>query len=319
VIADVGPSPAAPTAILKGSSFIDELIVIDRQPLRRENGALVMDEKVSGIVCDLFIDFAPYGNRGWFKAVIREIILAKKLCARYTIGFHLSAPPINKFTRLVRHGFIQNEPRRAEIILKKLGLTADYDRDLFPADEAEKKAVLGKIAHSGQRHKDFVVMHPGGNMDIQLWATERFAALADKVSEGYGLDIVVTGVKSEADIANKLASSARGKVINLCGETSLQELIEMLRMARACITNDTGTMHVAAMVGTPTLAIFGTRLSPLWWYPVGSKVTALFCFEPCSFCYLDYCGHKNCLQGVNTENVALAFKELLLKNPMPKI
>ena len=98
--------------------------------------------------------------------------------------------------------------------------------------------------------------------------------------------------------------------VDLSGQTTVQELIELLRMSEGCVTNDTGTMHLAAMIGIPTVAIFSTRISPTHWFPVGEKVVSIFSLNDCSFCYNDDCRETKCLRNIDVSCVLQEMEQL---------
>lgn len=94
---------------------------------------------------------------------------------------------------------------------------------------------------------------------------------------------------------------------NLVGKTSLTELIACLQQCRMLVTNDTGTMHLAAAMGVPTVSIFGST-EPVLTSPLGSQHTIIRHHVPCSPCFKRECpfGHYDCMTGVSGEQVAKA-------------
>jgi ADP-heptose:LPS heptosyltransferase len=311
IIADLGPYPKAPSEIILGAGFIDDLVVLNQQPLLRKGLKLIVDPKIRGISCDLFVDLAPYGNRGWLKAVLREMLFAWKIHAKYAIGFYVSTKMSRGILNNVQHYFIKNEPRRSAAVLRELGLSPVINMDLLPKDDRAKEEVLKKIQNKVNDHKSIFILNPGGNLDVKRWPYQKYTELAKFISQKYDSNIIITGISSESDIAAKIIEGSQGYAINMVGETSIQELIELLRISKACVTNDTGTMHIAAMIGLPTIAIFGTRLHPSWWFPKGKNFIALFCLLECSYCFKDYCETKNCLNKIEVSHVMRALEELL--------
>jgi ADP-heptose:LPS heptosyltransferase len=70
-------------------------------------------------------------------------------------------------------------------------------------------------------------------------------------------------------------------------------------------------MHIAAMLGVPTVALFTLRHSPTHWFPLGTQVAALFSIPDCIFCYNDYCGALDCLTSIEADQVISALERLL--------
>ena len=306
--------PQGATAILGPSPFKDRLIVLEDHPVQRKGFRFKMDnEKFRRVQCDLFVNLSPFGNRGWIGAVVREMIFAKKLEARYAVGFRMSTYAGKGIFNKIQHTFVKNEPRRSREILKELGLKPVENEDLLAHDEAAKESVLKKISENGRDKRPIFVVNPGAKFESKCWPPEYFGKVARSIYREHGLSIVITGAASERDIAEKVVRASGDFAINVVGSTTIQELIELLRMSKGCITNDTGTMHLAAMVGIPTVAIFSTRLSPTHWLPIGEKVVSIFSLGDCSFCYKDDCNDTKCLRKVDKHYVLQELGKLLPK------
>ncbi|HSJ02772.1 MAG TPA: lipopolysaccharide heptosyltransferase II, partial [Verrucomicrobium sp.] len=138
------------------------------------------------------------------------------------------------------------------------------------------------------------------------WPMERFAEVATKLSEHWPqIEWALFGAPSEKAMGEKLSSlmpAARHR--NLVGATTLTGLIEELRSCRLLVTNDTGTMHLAAALGVPTVSIFGST-EPVLTGPVGNHHRVVRHHVPCSPCFKRECpfGHYDCLTGVTVERV----------------
>ena len=104
--------------VLEPSPFKDHLIILDDHPVQRKGFHFQMDhKKFEGVKCDLFVNLSPFGNRGWIGAVIREMIFAKKLGAKYAIGFRMSTYALKGIFNEIQHRCVKNEPRRSRDIL----------------------------------------------------------------------------------------------------------------------------------------------------------------------------------------------------------
>src|SRR5262249_6902624 len=88
------------------------------------------------------------------------------------------------------------------------------------------------------------------------WFPERFAEAAEKISAQSPVQWVLLGTKRDAAIGHQIASALGDRCVNRLGRTTLDELIDELRECRLLVTNDTGTMHLAALLGMPVVAIF---------------------------------------------------------------
>jgi heptosyltransferase II len=152
------------------------------------------------------------------------------------------------------------------------------------------------------------------------WPLERFAEVANRVSARMPeLGWLLVGAPGEKEMGARLAA-LMGRIPhqNLVGQTSLAELIERLRGCRLLLTNDTGTMHLAAALGVPTLSIFGST-EPVLTGPTGANHRIVRHHVPCSPCFERECpfGHYDCLTGVTVERVA-AEMTALLTSPAPR-
>ncbi|MGE5179427.1 MAG: glycosyltransferase family 9 protein, partial [Bacteroidota bacterium] len=105
--------------------------------------------------------------------------------------------------------------------------------------------------------------------------------------------------------------AAGARVANLAGATSLSELVGILDAAIAVISNDSGVMHLAAALGRPTVAVFGST-SPVWTASGAPWVASLYAEYPCSPCFRRTCpiGY-GCLRSIEAEEGVAAAERLL--------
>jgi len=138
------------------------------------------------------------------------------------------------------------------------------------------------------------------------WMPESFAAVARRVREQTGAQWRILGVDADRPIAELIANRLDGQCENLAGQTTLAQLIERLRECRLLLTNDTGTMHLAAHLGVPVLAIFGSTEERLTG-PLGPASRVLRHHAVCSPCFLRECPLDfRCMQSVTVEEVTTA-------------
>jgi len=141
------------------------------------------------------------------------------------------------------------------------------------------------------------------------WPMERFAEVANALPQ---VEWVLFGAPGEAAMGEQLASMIRGKHLNLVGKTSLDDLIHCLRECTLLVSNDTGTMHLAAALGVPTVSIFGST-EPILTGPLGPQHTIVRHHVPCSPCFKRECpfGHYDCMTGVAPDAVVRAVMQRL--------
>ena len=143
------------------------------------------------------------------------------------------------------------------------------------------------------------------------WLPENFAAVIRQVAASCDCEWVVFGTEKEAAIADEILREFDGQHRNLMGRTTLEQLIAELRACDLLLTNDTGTMHLAASVGTPTVSIFGST-EPALTGPLGVGHRVLRHHVPCSPCFLRDCPlDLRCMKSVSVDEVVRTIFQML--------
>jgi len=138
------------------------------------------------------------------------------------------------------------------------------------------------------------------------WLPERFAAVADLVARRLGAKVAIVGGAAERPLGQAIAAQMKAEARLLCGETTLGALVGVLARLRLLLTNDSGPMHLAAALGTPLVAVFGstdwTETAPL-----GGAATIVREDVDCAPCLLRECpiDHR-CMTRVGVDRVASA-------------
>jgi heptosyltransferase-2 len=134
--------------------------------------------------------------------------------------------------------------------------------------------------------------------------------VGDLVSQRAGARVVLVGGKAERALADQIAAGMAAKPRVLTGETTLPELVGVLACLGGFVTNDSGPMHLAAALGVPQVAVFG---STDWreTAPFSERATVVREPVPCAPCMLRECpiDHR-CMRGVGVERVTEAALEL---------
>jgi lipopolysaccharide heptosyltransferase II len=145
------------------------------------------------------------------------------------------------------------------------------------------------------------------------WLPERFAEVTEKISAQSSAQWILFGTKNDAAIGDQIASAINDHWVNRIGQTTLDELIHELRECRLLVTNDTGTMHLAALLGVPVVAIFGST-EPRLTGPLGNGHIILRHHVECSPCFLRECPIDfRCMKAVSTQEVVDAVLSILAK------
>ena len=145
------------------------------------------------------------------------------------------------------------------------------------------------------------------------WLPERFAEAAAKITAQSSAQWILLGTKNDAAIGEQIAAAIGDHCVNRIGQTTLDQLIDELRQCRLLLTNDTGTMHLAALLGVPAVAVFGST-EPRLTGPLGNGHTVLRHHVECSPCFLRECPIDfRCMKAVSADEVAGAVLSMLAK------
>ena len=145
------------------------------------------------------------------------------------------------------------------------------------------------------------------------WLPERFAEAAEKISALSSVQWILFGTPRDATVGYQIAAALGDRCVNRVGQTTLDQLIDELRECRLLLTNDTGTMHLAALLGVPVVAIFGST-EPRLTSPLGNGHIVLRHHVECSPCFLRECPIDfRCMKAVSVQEVANAASSILRK------
>jgi lipopolysaccharide heptosyltransferase II len=148
------------------------------------------------------------------------------------------------------------------------------------------------------------------------WYPERFSLVACAVARRLDCEWVLFGVASDASAGDQIEQRLEGRAhcTNLIGKTTLAELMDRLSECSLVLTNDTGTMHLAAFLGVPVVAIFGST-EPRLTGPLGAGHQVLRHQVECSPCFQRECPlDLRCMQAVTEEETVRAIYCALARN-----
>ncbi len=174
----------------------------------------------------------------------------------------------------------------------------------FTARDEERASLRRKLEALGlPRGSAYVVLNPNaGELSLERrWPATSFAELASTLANDDGVPVVLVGAPSEAEyvhsIAARVGDVTRGYVLDLAGQLTIGELCAALADAHTVVTNDSGPMHIAAALGTPTIGLFGPE-TPVMYGPLGERASALWRPPVCSPC-INVHENKvlNCVRG----------------------
>ena len=157
-----------------------------------------------------------------------------------------------------------------------------------------------------------VALMPGAEYGpAKRWPAAHYGALAAALAQA-GANVVVLGSAKERAIGEDLAAhAATPRVHNLCGVTSLADVVDLLAAAEVAISNDSGLLHVAAAAGSPVVAIYGSS-SPAFTPPLTAAAAVVSLALECSPCFARNCplGHLRCLNDLAPATVLRAVESV---------
>jgi len=169
-------------------------------------------------------------------------------------------------------------------------------------DEANLAIALGRLGLS--RAKRIAAFCPGAEYGpSKRWPVRHFAALARKLV-ALGHAVWLFGSEKDHAIGEEIAVASEGAATNLCGRTDLASAIDLLSLAEVVVSNDSGLMHVAAGVGRPVVALYGSS-SPEHTPPLARRYRIVRTGIECSPCFARECplGHFKCMNELAPERV----------------
>lgn len=199
-----------------------------------------------------------------------------------------------------KQGPIQHQIHDYLHIARELGATAGY----FP------RAAISSSANAAPLFK--LGLCPGAEYGpAKRWLPERFAGVATAVAAQHAVQWTLFGTKADEEIGSVIAGHLGDKCVNRIGQTTLDELIAELRTCRLLLTNDTGTMHLATLLGVPVVAVFGSTEHRLTG-PLGDGHAVVRHHVECSPCFLRECPIDfRCMKAVSEEEVTARVLSML--------
>ena len=180
-------------------------------------------------------------------------------------------------------------------------------------DEAQAKAVAVQFGYVDSRQSPLLVLCPGAEYGpAKRWPIQRFAQLAkSRVDQGW--QVWLMGSEKEKEICDSINQLADQSCQNLAGKTQLTQAIDLMSLADAVVTNDSGLMHLAASLNRPLVAIYGSS-SPKMTPPLSFKSRSIWLKLDCAPCFKRHCplGHMKCLYDIEVAQVDQAIDSLVL-------
>ncbi len=273
-------------------------IVVLREDVRRDSGTyLRFCDDLKGKGYDLIVDLQGNG---------RSLVLRRRVFGDYV--------KVHKGTvgRLLLVKFGRGRDKYPDIrrkFLKTIArLNIEWDRvparAVLGSTDSEKLSAVEKFFSEVKRMDRLIAVHPGSRWPLKNWGDERYNKLVrELLSRGY--EVLVLGERQDSF----------PKTCIFAGETSLRELISLIALSAVFVGNDSGPLHIAEGVGTPSVGILGPTHPSLGYAPAhaGSRILGveLDC-RPCTLFGSGKCRKESqlCMEGVTPQQVAEAVEDL---------
>jgi heptosyltransferase II len=268
-----------------------------------------VDEILSLPNKSLFSAVRLIGRQGRFEAAIlfpnslRVALEAWRVPRKVGYRGHARAWLLNQIVREPRRpGPPEHHAARFLRIADDCGADVDLTRDV--------KLALPQT--SNLKPQTLLGLCPGAEYGpAKRWLPERFAEAAAVISAQSHAKWILFGTKKDSAIGETIVTALGDNCSNRIGQTTLDQLIEELRGCRALLTNDTGTMHLAALLGVPVVAIFGST-EPALTGPLGNGHKIIRHHVECSPCFLRECPIDfRCMKEIAVPEVVNAVMSIL--------
>jgi heptosyltransferase-3 len=232
------------------------------------------------------------GRASWWKKAFTHFVSMPGAALRHTVELHLDA--------LRRLGIFPAPDERALTLIPG------------PAAEARVGKLLQELACDGL---PFIHIHPASRWHFKCWPSTSMAQLIERLTQ-QGHRVILTAAPDEAEMRmiDAIQSRLAQPVPSLAGQLTLKELAALSGRARLFIGVDSAPMHIAAAMGTPSVALFGPSGDKEWGpWGVEHRVVSSD-VHPCRPCGIDGCGGSkvsDCLTRLPVERVHQAVQELL--------
>jgi lipopolysaccharide heptosyltransferase II len=170
------------------------------------------------------------------------------------------------------------------------------------------------LAQHGLDARPLALLVPGTVWQTKHWRVEGFAGVARYLLRR-DFNVVLAGAPKDRARVRQVAALCP-TACDLSGQTTLGEMIALVRRAAVCVTNDSGSMHLAVALGRPVVSVFGPT-SPILTGPYGRLDAVVQAHVPCSPCLLrklSHCQHHHaCMEEVTTGMVIHRLESLLAR------
>ena len=308
---------------IRNNPCIDRFIRVDDKVLYR-GAPFARLKEVLRIILDLRkenFDLAFVMHRAWpFNLLIYICGISCRVgFSRGREGFSLTHRAVPRTSRNERENYLD--------LLRVLGMEAEYEGSYYFVSENENSIGCNFIETLDlQEGEKLIAVAPGGGKNVKLempnkrWPKEYYMELIKRLSAEIPCKIVLFGSSDERELIKDI----RHQLPQCYGATDLNlgEVASIFKNCSLFIGNDSGPLHIASAMSTPTLSFYGPT-NPKDWAPPGQTNTTLYKGVECSPCYdngkFPECSHLDCLYSISVEEAWGEVKRSLEMVPVVKL
>lgn len=292
--------------LLTNNPYIDEILLFEKNKFRSIGGLIKNLPSFSSVLkqkkIDVSLDLQGLGKSGVIAFLSGAPL--KLGCCRMREGSNWVSRPV---CGSHQNGHIVEQYLD---VVRQLG--GKVGKVIFPLEiTVEEQALAKRITTQAGMDMDskYIILAIGANWPNKRWPTAYFAQLVDAIYH-QGMVPVMIGGSGDQQLAQEILSMADIPPVDLTGKTTLKQLAYIIKKAEALVGGDTGPMHLAVAVGTPTVALMGPtdarRNGP---YGYGNQVLTVS--HECHGCWKRTCSkNQDCLAVILPEQVIAALSNL---------
>jgi len=240
--------------LLEGHRAIDHLIRVPRKWLKSPRAVLDLRRRLRALRFEVTIDLqclTKSAIAAWLSGARRRLGKAGAHGRELSRWFH------NELVDVAGAHVIDHYLE----MLRPLGVTEREVRFDLPERAEERRQAVGFLQREGLSAGKFAVLNPGAGWSSKLWPAERYGEVARRLQAEHGLaSVAAWGGAAERPLAEAIVAASHGAA-KLAPPTTVLELAALCRRAALFVGSDTGPMHLAVAVGTPTVSLHGPSVA----------------------------------------------------------
>jgi ADP-heptose:LPS heptosyltransferase len=297
-------------ALLEGHPALDELIQVPRGWLKWPREVWRLRERLHALRFDMAIDLqclTKSAIAAWLSGAPRRVGKAGE------DGRELSRWLHNELTMAGGGHVIEHYLQ----MLRPLGIETSSVQFDLPETAADARMAEQFLHARRLRPQGFAIVNPGAGWPSKIWPAERYGELALRLWKAHGLpSVAVWGGSGELRLAERIVAASSGHAV-LAPPTTMTELGSLCRRAALFVGSDTGPMHLAAAVGTPTISMHGPSRAG-WCGAYGPQTISLQVRYEAGSSHQRRTADDSAMRAISVDMVAAACERMLGSRPAQK-